>query len=71
MFKACLYTTLLHACMLMQEKGNSNLCECNLKQDVRVLVLFGLTLFNFFFLFSFLRRKYYFVHVRAEDSVSK
>lgn len=35
MFKAHLYTTLLHACMLMQEKGNANLCGCNLKQNVQ------------------------------------
>lgn len=58
--------------MLMQEKGNSNLCECDLKQDVQVLVLFGFTLFNFLSIF-FLEEEedwYYFVYVRAEDSVN-
>lgn len=72
MFKARLYINLLHAGMLMQEKGNSNLCECNLKQYVQVPVHFSFTFFNFLSIF-FLEEEedwYYFIHVRAEDRVS-
>lgn len=72
MFKACLYTTLLHACMLMQEKGNSDLCECILNEMFKSQCSSASHCLIFLSIF-FLEEEedwYYFVYVRAEGSVN-
>ena len=55
-FKACLYTTLPCACMLMQEEWNLKCYGCNLDQDDQAPGHFSFTLFNFFVCFLSWRR---------------